>query len=831
MLNSRFIRRELTSSPQQSIIFVLCVALSMVTLVSLGGFSESVDNSLLRDARALHAGDIIVHSNYDLSSPLSEAISSLRRKGIIDAARVYEFYSLVRAPDGEGSILADMKVVETGYPFYGTVALKSGRSFRDTLQKGGIIVEENLLGRLGLKVLDRVKIGNATLTILDVVIKEPDRPVNIFSLGPRIFISAEDLNELDLVKKGSRVMYKALLKVHEERDLETVAADLRKTAMKGQEHVETFKTSESRIKRFFDNLLFFMSLIGIFTLLLAGIGIQSALTSFLREREKTIAIMKALGGTGRFITSNFAVIVSVLGITGTILGLLISFSLQGFFPALFRGILPGDVVPAISWSAVLQGIALGAMVVALFTFLPLYRLEDVKPASILGREEIRSKRGLLYYSVFAAALISSTVMVVLRFGEVKTGLYFVSGTIALIIISALGAELILLFMKKAAVRSLALRQAFRGLFRPGNSTRAIIITMTASLTVISAIYLIELNLDADFIRSYPADAPNLFFLDIQPSQKDEFARTLGIKTEYYPVVRARIASINGESINLQDEQRRVGDDLTREFNLTYRDYLLSDEKIIKGKGLYMDGWEGLQVSVLDTVLKMRGLKIGDSITFNIQGVPLEARVSSIRTRTKASIQPFFYFVFPEKSLKDAPQTIFSAVRVEKERIPSLQNLIVSRFPNVSAIDMTEMVSLFSRVMGRLSVIARFFTLFGVVAGVLIVISSVLATRYARIQEAVYFKILGARSYFVLTVFALENIILGVVSSIFALIFAQVATWIVCKKVLDISFTLFAGTSLIIILSAILLATVTGLLASISVLRQRPVIFLREETKE
>src|SRR3972149_11020455 len=152
MLNSRFIRRELTSSPQQSIILVLCVALSMVTLVSLGGFSESVDDSLLRDARALHAGDIIVHSNYDLSSPLSEGITFLRRKGMIDAVRVYEFYSLVRAPYREGSILGDLKVVETGYPFYGTVELRSGRSFRDTLQKGGSIVEENLLGRLGLKV-------------------------------------------------------------------------------------------------------------------------------------------------------------------------------------------------------------------------------------------------------------------------------------------------------------------------------------------------------------------------------------------------------------------------------------------------------------------------------------------------------------------------------------------------------------------------------------------------------------------------------------------------------------------------------------------------------
>lgn len=831
MINWRFARRELYSSPQQSIIFVLCVALSMVTLVSLSGFSESVDRSLLGDAKALHAADVIVESNYELSIPVLDSIAYLKRKGGISGARVYEFYSVVRAAEREESLLADLKVTEPGYPFYGRVELASGQAFRDQLVKGGIVVEQNLLDRLKLSVGDRLRIGNATLTIRDVVLKEPDRPVNFFSLGPRIFISGDDLDELALVKKGSRVRYKALLKVNDEMELERVAAVLRAAAVKDQEKVDTYMTAESGVKRFFDNFLFFLNLIGIFTLLLAGIGIQSALTALLREKEKTIAIMKAVGATRRFITVHFSAIVSVFGLIGTLIGILTSFLLQGLFPLLFGAMIPRNVEFHISLSAVVQGLALGIAVVALFTFLPLSRLEDIKPASILGKQEIRVKRGISYYFSIAGTIIFSISMAVWRVRDMKTGLYFVFGITAVIIASYLATELVMFLLKKGQVGSLALRQALKGLLRPGNATKAIIITLTASITVISSIYLIEQNLDADFVRSYPEDAPNLFMVDIQPSQKNEFSAVLGIKTEYYPVVRARISSMNGEPINAQEEQGRMRDNLGREFSLTYRDYLLPDESIIKGNGLYREDWKGVQVSVLDTVLKMKEMKIGDVLKFNIQGVPLEARISSIRTRTRASIQPFFYFVFPENTLKEAPQTIFAAVRVGKGRIPELQNRIVSRFPNVSVIDMTEVVSLFAKVMDRLSIITRFFTIFSIIAGILIIISSAFATRYSRIQEAVYFKILGARSGFILRVFTLESLILGLINAALAMLLSQIAAWIVCKKVLNIPHRLFMGPSLIMILATVLLVTVTGMLASVSILRQRPAVFLRQETKE
>jgi putative ABC transport system permease protein len=224
------------------------------------------------------------------------------------------------------------------------------------------------------------------------------------------------------------------------------------------------------------------------------------------------------------------------------------------------------------------------------------------------------------------------------------------------------------------------------------------------------------------------------------------------------------------------------------------------------------------------------MKIGDRITFKIQGVPLQARIASIRTRTKESLRPFFYFVFPEQALRDAPQTIFTAVRVAKSQISPLQTKIVEKFPNISVIDTTELLTIFSAIVKKLSLIIRFFAGFSMVAGILIILSSILATRYARLQEAVYFKILGARKNFVVKVFGLENLILGLVSAVLALLISQAGSWLLCLKVMKISYNPFIFESIILIVVTVLLVVTVGLLPSISILRKKPVVFLREQSQ-
>jgi len=830
-IHIQFIIRQIIRSRRQAFVFVLCVALSIVTLISLNGFSDSVRTSMQKDAKKLNAADIIIHSHYDLSPAVIDAVARLEAGNEIKAARVWEFYSMVRPQNNQEALLAKLKVIQAGYPFYGKVVLKSGRDFSRALTKGSVIVAPALLDRLKLDVGDRLHVGNAILKISDVVLTEPDQPVNFFFLGPRIFISADDLSRLDLLTKRSRVTYNYLIKVFDQSRIDTIANRLRAVVDEELERVDTFQTARSGVNRFFDNLLFFLSFIGIFTLLLAGVGIQSALIALLKENEKTIAIMKTIGATSRFFTRHYILILSILGLGGTALGLVGGLFLQKALNVLFVGFVPRNVQLHISWQAVFQGLCLGVLVVGLYSFIPLYRLKDIKPVAVFRKEAIPVQKGWPFYLISGLLFIFFLMLVFWQVQDIKTALYFVGGVILLIIITALLAGTVLYILKRLKVKFLVVRQAIRGLYRPKNATKPIIITLTASLTVIFSIYQIEQNLDAAFIQSYPADAPNLFFLDILPDQMEQFSDTLDMKAQYYPIIRARILTINGEKINRQKERRRRSDNLARTFNLTYRNYLLEDEKIIKGSRLHNDDWGDLQVSVMDTVAKIKDMQIGDRITFNIQGVPLQARISSIRTRTRESIRPFFYFVFPEQTLREAPQTIFTAVKVPRNQIAVIQATIAANFPNISAIDATETLKIFTQVMRKLSLIVRFFALFSIVAGVLIILSSVLATRFARIQEAVYYKILGAKSAFVAAVFTLENLFLGLVSAFLALALSQTCSWIICSKVFEISYTPFMANSFFLIAATVLLIVTVGLLPSVSILRQKPVIFLRNQSQE
>jgi len=831
ILNIHFIIRQIARSRRQAFVFVLCVALSIVTLISLNGFSASVNSSMLNDAKTLHAGDIVVHSHSNLSPALMNSAKQFEAHNEILSTRIWEFYSVVRSQNGKDSLLAKLKLVQPGYPFYGKVVLKSGREFGSVLAAGSIIVAQSLLDRLNLTLGDSLHIGSTTLKIEDVVVQEPDQPVNLFLLGPRIFIAADDLAALDLVKKGSRVEYNYLIKVLDEDKLQVIADRLKSAADPDQERVDTYRTARSRIKRFFDNLFFFLSLISIFTLMLAGIGVQSALSAFLKEKETTIAVMKTIGAKSTFVTRQFIFVLSFLGLSGTALGLLAGLILQNVLDVLFRGLLPENVTLIISWAAVFEGLCLGILVVGLFSFIPLHRLKDIKPVIIFRKEHVRAKAGPAIYLSTFLIFAFFLLLVLWQVKDLKTALYFVAGVILLIVISSLLAGAVLFTLKRTKVRSLLTRQAVKGLFRPQNATRPIMITLTASLAVIFAIYLIEQNLDTNFIQSYPEDAPNVFFLDIQPAQLKAFSKTLAIPTKYFPIIRAKILSINGEKINRQQERRRRGDNLGRTFNLTYRNYLLEDEAVVKGGSLHREDWGDLQVSVMDTVAEIRQMKIGDRIAFKIQGVPLQARISSIRSRTRESIRPFFYFVFPENTLRDAPQTIFTAVRVAQPEISGLQTKIAENFPNVSVIDTTALLKVFTAVVKKLSLIIRFFAAFSMVAGLLIILSSILATRYTRIQEAVYYKILGARSNFVIKVFTLENLVIGLVSATLALLLSQVGAWLICSMVLHISYQPFISESIVLVLATVLLVITVGLLPSIAILRKKPVVFLREQTQE
>jgi putative ABC transport system permease protein len=831
MIHGHFIIREITRSSKQAIVFCLCVALSLTSLAVFSGFSESVSQILLSDAKKLHAADIIIHSHDKLSDELESAISDEIRKGKIERSRYWEFYSMVRRMDDHASVLSLLKVVEKGYPFYGKIVLKSGRPFHDVLTPGQTVVEQSLLDRLGVDIGDSLKVGYTTLVIGDVVISEPDRPANVFSFGPRVFISSKDLDALGLIKTGSRITYVSLLKVADDREIDAIADHLKQFADPDQERVDTYRTARTRIKRFLDNFIFFLRLVGIFILIVAGMGIQNTLTAFFNEKQRTIAIMKTMGATHRQIVHHFMPVVIALVLLGTVLGISIGVILQLGLAQLLSAFFPQDIPFTVAWIGILESMALGIAVVALFMFVPFFRLKEMRPVVIFRKETAVPHQ---HWPMFVSAIgfvLFFFGLVFRHMQDLRFGIYFMATLGALILVTSIATRLLLWILKQLRIRRMVVRQAIKGLFRQGGTTWSVIVTLTASLSVIFSIYLLEQNLDTTYVKSFPPDAPNLFVIDIQPSQQEAFANFIAHPLTFYPIVRARVTAINDKTVDRRAERAKHRDNLGRTFNLTYRNSLLADEKIIKGSRLFRDDWTDPQVSVLDTVVGMHKMDIGDTIQFNIQGVSLKARISSIRTRTSDTLGPYFYFVFEEKTLKSAPQTIFTALRVEKQRVGLLQSRIVERFPNVSVIDLSATIQVFARMMKQLSTIIKGFCILSMAAGILILISGIFATRSERITESVYYKILGAGKTFVRKIFSLEIFIVGLLSGILALIMSQTGIFLICRFFLDIAYHPFLLSCGFIFGATLLLIIGVGMVSTKSILEKKPVIYLREQPDE
>jgi putative ABC transport system permease protein len=830
MAHLTIILRQVRRSSRQAGLFTLCVALSLAGLTAFSGYARSVRQSLRDDARNLHGADIIIKSYDPLSATLQRALRELVEAGQARTLRVHAFHTMVRAQNETVSVLAGLRVVEPGYPFYGKIALASGRPFGTVLVPGHCIVEQSLLDRMGLAPGARLNVGRTTLTIADIVTAEPGRPTELFSFGPRVFVHAGDLAAMGLVTTGSRIRRVVLVQVPDPGRVEAVARRLRGAALPEQEQVDTYRTAGSRISRFLDNLFFFLNLVGLFILLMAGLGIQGTLGAMFREKQNTIAIMKTLGATDGYMLRHFAGIVAILGAGGIGLGIVCGVLLQQMLGQSLATYLPAGWGRTVSWEGILEGVAMGIGVVALFSYLPLQRISRMRPMMIFRRDQESDpgKKSVILAGAMTAVLFFGLVLWHMR--DVRFGVQFTAGMIALVLAAGLPARLMLAGIRRWQARSLVLRRAARGLFRRGNATRSVVITLSASLAVIFANYLIAGNLDATFVRSYPEDAPNAFFVDIQTSQADAFVRAAGEGVALYPIVRARLTAVNGKPVDRQKERRKRRDNLARVFNLTYRHTLLSDERIVRGHALFRPDWPDRQVSVLDTVVKMHPMAVGDTLEFRIQGVPLRVRIASIRTRTEASLAPFFYFVFPESILKDVPQTLFAALKVPPDQLGHLQNRIVSRFPNISVIDMSRTIGVFARLMNRLSAIIRSLSLFSIAAGLLILVSAVYATRAERVAEAVYYKILGAPKGFILRVFALENGLIGLLSGVTGLALAQAGAFWVCHGRLDIEYRLFPLSSVLMIGATVLLVMLVGLTASRSVMDKRPAVFLREQTE-
>jgi putative ABC transport system permease protein len=793
--------------------------------------------------------------------------------------------SIQQAPQ-QATQIVELKAVEEGYPFYGTLKIEPAQSLMSLLArieeacpsppcpgKHGAVVQESLLIRMGLMVGDHIRVGEADFVITGILRKESDRVAGAFSLGPRVMISREGLAAADLIKPGSRVRERYLLRLPETVQPEPLLHELRGRLSFESARVIGYREAQPQLRRFLDQLARYLGLVGLTALFVGGIGVASTVQAFLREKLNTIAILKTVGADSALIVRTYLIQALLLGIVGSLAGIALGIGLQGFLPRLLTTLLPLDAIDlptslsASSFLPILKGAAMGILTTLLFTLWPLLGIRDVRPALIFRREVAgsvaatafhvpRLKAQVLTVRSLAALGITTGLagLTIWQAGSWRIGLIFIGGLIAavaLLLLATLG--LIRALRVLPSPRSLAVRHAIGNLHRPGSQAVGIMVSVGVGVMVIVAVSVLERSLVAQLGESRPVDAPTFFFIDIQPDQKEAFLQLLQqqmpeAKPETTPLVRSRLYTLNGKPVEAEEEteeqekkdgeehakepdsrETRQGWYRTREYVLTFLSDLPKDNVITKGAW-----WDQQQpsggplVSVEEEAARNLGLDLGSTVEFDIQGATVSAEVSSIRKVEWGNFSTNFYMILSPGSLKGAPFTYVATVRVPPEGEVPLQQAVVANFPNVTAINIGDVLESFAQVVERLSLAIRAIALFCILTGGIVMAAALAATRYRRLYESVVFKALGATRGLVARSFATEYVLLGTVAGLIGSLLASLLSWGLLHFIFDLPWTLQPGLLTVGLLLTIVLTLGVGFLSTFRILGQRPLTILRHE---
>ncbi len=830
--------RETRASARRLALFVFCIAAGVGGLVAVKSFAHNLERAVRSEARTLMAADIVLRSRRPLGAEEQRALEGLQAQGA-QVVQSVQFVSMARSPAASQVQLVSVRAVGAGYPFYGEVLTRSGVPFRSLLNDDTELEHNSLLLKMGLRVGDVLEIGRRTFRIADALVKEPDSPVQVFNLGPRVLMTAAAGRATGLITPTSRVRYSALIKVPAGRDPVAMADALRVRLPDTIASIDTLDRAQPRVTRFLGRLTDFLNLVGLTALLLGGIGVAGAIRVFIAQKMDTLAILKCLGATSNTLLSVYLLLALLMGLLGSAIGVALGYTAQFALPWLLRDLLPVSLKLAWPWAAAAEGMLLGTLTTLWFAAPPLLGLRRVAPARVFRRQVEpvpRTRARWLAPLASGAYLLALAALLSLwQAGFTRvTGIFIIglAGTVAALHLSALG--LLALLRRLPRPASFELKQGLSSLYRPGNQSGAVVMSLGLAVLLLLAVFLIQKDLLRQVVANSPETQPNLFFIDIQPDQREGFAAVLKGhghgRPELIPIVRGRIAGLKGRPLRLADvadeHQRRH---LRFEYAFTYRERLVSGEEVIAGRFGADPAISGAQVSLADWFVEDNDLAVGDTVTVDIQGVRIQATVTSIRQVDWANRRANFSFVFTPGVLEEAPQMYVAGIRVEDEAARvALQRDVVGELPNVTALDVEMVYRIVQTFLDRIAVVIQFMAAFCVAVGLVILVGAIATTRFHRLREAVLLKTLGATRGAVARVLAVEYLLLGALAGGVGAVASGALSWGVVTYVFEGRWDLAVAPYLAAWAGAALIIAATGLTSSPDILMKKPLEVLREE---
>jgi putative ABC transport system permease protein len=836
--------RESRTARRRLLLYMSSISFGVAALVAIDSFSENVTRSIHEQSRALTGGDLSVSSRRGAFPARAIALmDSLDRSGV-RFARQTSMPSMAFIPRTGETRLVLVRAITRGYPLYGEIT-STPRSAWQTLHDGAnVVVDPALLVTLQAVVGDTVQLGNARFKITGALEKVPGDIGIAAAMGPRVYIPEPLLEQTGLLVFGSRAEYEAVASMpasmSTDRFMRTFGTRFREDSLR----VRTAGFSEDRLADNVEDLATFLGIVALVALLLGGIGVASGVHAFVVAKVDTVAILRCLGATGNQVLFIYVSQAAIMGLIGALAGAALGLIAQFVMPRVLGDFLPLDVTVHAEPVAIALGVGVGVWVALVFALRPLVSLRRVSPLQALRRDTSAAVSGGRdsLSMVLTFALIGSVLALTLsRADSFERGLGYaaaIGGAIAVLLAAATVASRSARRFARPGI-PFAIRQGIGALYRPANQTRSVVLALGFGVFLVSTLYQVQRNLLRTFGLKLDESRANVVFIDVQSDQRagvDSIIRAQGREiVGTTPIVRMRIDSINGQAGNRARTQagetvRRSGWALRREYNSTSRDSLGSAEKITAGTWFGPTPLPGElpEISVEQDVANDLELGLGDTVTWNVQGVRIRTRVTSLREVTWASFQPNFFVIFQPGALDGAPtQYVILANAPTPADVATLQRATVSRYPTVSSIDLTLVQRTVGDVIGKATTAIRFLAFLSIGLAIPVLFSAVAATRRQRVREGVLLKVLGATRRQIGRILFAEYAVLGVLGALCGALLSIGAAWALAHWIFHIVYVPVIPPILAITAGVTLLAVAIGFLTGREVFRETPMTALRD----
>ena len=810
-------------------LLIICLFLGVATLAAIGSLTDAITEELANRGQAILGGDLEIAVAQREAT--NEELVALREAGTL--SETLRMQAMARLPDGSDTQLVELKGVDAAYPLYGKFKLESGKTVSAPAPQE-IYVTPALMQRLSLETGDKIAFGEASFTISGIIAEEPDRLSEGLSLGPVAITSIEGLRATKLIQPGSLFESKYRLKLPATALPRDVGDGLAEQFPNAAWEVKTRDDGAPSTRRFIERMGQFLTLVGLASLVIAGIGVGNGVASYLRGKQGAIATLKILGADSAMIFRIYLFQIMAVALGAIALGLVI-----GALAPLAIIQIAGDVLPikpefAIYPLPLLVSALYGLLIAVIFALPPLSRAKTIPAAGII-RGEGKSWRQIDRQSWIGVGLAIGAI-IALALGTANEPLFsasFIGAAAAiLLLLTCLGALIRWLASKAPRPKQPLLRLALTSLHRPGAQTGQLVVALGLGLTLFATLAAIQTSLTNEIRSTVPRDAPSFFVLDIPVERADEFRAKVAetsraAEVNIVPTLRGTITEFRGQRVSELETLPEGAWVLRGDRGLTYSATIPEGSEIVDGEWWPQDYDGPPLVSVDEEQGAALGLKIGDSLTVSLLGVEIPAKVASFRKVNWRNFGFNYVLVFPPSVLANVPHNVAATIQMETAKEDSLLSILPKEFPSISMVKVKEIASQIGDILDQMATAIAAAASIAIFSGIAVLIGAIAASRQARVYDSVILKLLGATRAQILTVQAIEYALLAFLLSAVALGLGLFAGWFVITQIFEFTWQPDWGIVLLTLGIGAIATLGIGLLGSIPVLSAKPARALRE----